>query len=228
GAQGGNANAPPGTTAAAPAAAVAATDESVSKQATRNFEINRTLSYTRQPGGRIKRVTVAVLLDDVARVSADGKSSMQALTAAQLDNITKLVKAAVGFDEARGDSVSVVNEAFHQDNTQLAPETVPLWQRPMVRDIARLALGALLLLAIALGVLRPMIRNLTAQSGVPLLAGAGGRAAAGVVAGGPDATIGANGVAPPLAYEQQVVQAKTLVTQDPKRVAQVVKTWVGE
>jgi flagellar M-ring protein FliF len=222
-AQNGNANAPPGTTTGGlgAAAALAAAGESVNKQATRNFEINRTLSYTRQPGGRIKRVTVAVLLDNVAKVSADGKASAQALTAAQLDNITKLVKGAVGFDEARGDNVSVVNEAFHQDNAELAPETVPLWQRPMVQDIARLGLGALLLLAIALGVLRPMIRNLTAQTVTPALAAAGDARAS---EAGPSVGSGA----PTLAYEQQVVQAKTLVTQDPKRVAQVVKTWVGE
>jgi flagellar M-ring protein FliF len=201
--------------AAAPGAGV---PENVSKQETRNFEINRTLSYTRQPGGSIKRVTVAVLLDNVAKVGADGKASTQALTVPQIDNITKLVKNAVGFDEARGDSVSVVNEAFHQDNAELKPESIPLWQRPMVQDIARLSLGALILLAIALGVLRPMIRNLTAQSTAPALAAAAAGAAAPVVAAG----------TPTLAYEQQVVQAKNLVTQDPKRVAQVVKTWVGE
>lgn len=223
--QSGNTNAPPGTTTGAPAAAVAAAavaGDAVNKQATRNFEINRTLSYTRQPGGRIKRVTVAVLLDNVAKVSADGKPSAQALSAAQIDNITKLVKSTVGFDETRGDNVSVVNEAFHTDSSELKPESVPLWQRPMVQDVTRLALGALLLLAIALGVLRPMIRNLTAQTMTPALGGA---------AGGPaqaESGPAASGGAPTLAYEQQVVQAKTLVTQDPKRVAQVVKTWVGE
>ena len=223
----GNANAPPGTTTGAPAAAVAVAaaavaSDPVNKQATRNFEINRTLSYTRQPGGRINRVTVAVLLDNVAKVSADGKPSAQALTAAQLDNITKLVKSTVGFDETRGDNVSVVNEAFHTDSSELKPESVPLWQRPMVQDVTRLALGALLLLAIALGVLRPMIRNLTAQTMTPALAGATGRPAQA------ESGSAASGGAPTLAYEQQVVQAKTLVTQDPKRVAQVVKTWVGE
>ena len=219
-ANGTNANARPPAAAAAPDAALAAAPvgENVNKQATRNFEINRTLSYTRQPGGSIKRVTVAVLLDNVAKVGADGKSSAQALTAAQIDNITRLVKNAVGFDEARGDNVSVVNEAFHQDNAVLTPETVPLWQRPMVQGIARLVLGALLLLAIALGVLRPLIRNLTAQAAAPALAGAGAAEA------GPASAAGT----PTLAYEQQVVQAKNLVTQDPKRVAQVVKTWVGE
>ena len=233
--QSGNANAPPGTTApaASTAAAVAsAQGESVSKQATRNYEIDRTLSYTRQPGGRIKRVTVAVLLDNVAKVAADGKSTAQALTPAQLDNITKLVKNAVGFDETRGDNVSVVNEAFHEEASDLKPETVPIWQRPMVQDIARLGLGALVLLAIALGVLRPMIRNLTAQTFVPApaLAGAGAGVSGGAVAASGEVVTAAGGVhsGVPLAYEQQVVQAKTLVAQDPKRVAQVVKTWVSE
>ena len=241
--QNGNANAPPGSTVGAPgaagagtagaaaanAAAVAAAGDSLSKQATRNFEIDRTLSYTRQPGGRIKRVTVAVLLDNVAKVAADGKSSAQALTPAQIDNVTKLVKSAVGFDETRGDNVSVVNEAFHEDSSGLTLEKLPIWQRPMVQDVARLGLGALLLLAIALGVLRPMIRNLTAQTMTPALAapGAGGASGPGGATGAAATSVHMAGGAP-LAYEQQIVQAKTLVAQDPKRVAQVVKTWVGE
>ena len=208
---------------------MAAAGDSLSKQATRNFEIDRTLSYTRQPGGRIKRVTVAVLLDNVAKVAADGKSSAQALTPAQIDNVTKLVKSAVGFDETRGDNVSVVNEAFHEDSSELTLEKLPIWQRPMVQDVARLGLGALLLLAIALGVLRPMIRNLTAQTMTPALAapGAGGASGPGGATGAAATSVHMAGGAP-LAYEQQIVQAKTLVAQDPKRVAQVVKTWVGE
>ncbi len=226
--QSGNANAPTGTTTPASAAAgVAAVAESVSKQATRNFEIDRTLSYKREPGGRIKRLTVAVLVDNPTKVAADGKTTAAPLSAAQIDDITKLVKNAVGFDETRGDSVSVVNEAFHNEQTDMKPEVVPLWQRPMVQDIARLALGALVLLAIALGILRPMIRSLTTATLTPVLAG-GGQAslsAAGDLSAG---AAGAEGPAAPLAYEQQIVQAKTLVAQDPKRVAQVVKTWVGE
>ena len=235
-AQSGNANAPAGTTTPASAAGataagtapgVAAVPENVSKQATRNFEIDRTLSYKHEPGGRIKRLTVAVLVDNPTKMAADGKTTAAPLSAAQIDDITKLVKNAVGFDETRGDSVSVVNEAFHSELTDMKPEVVPLWQRPMVQDIARLALGALLLLAIALGILRPMIRSLTTATLTPALAGAGQASAQGVgempAAGG-----GADSPAAPLAYEQQIVQAKTLVAQDPKRVAQVVKTWVSE
>jgi flagellar M-ring protein FliF len=239
-AQNGNANAPAGTTtpaaraagaagapgAAAAGTAAAALPENVSKAATRNFEIDRTLSYTRQPGGRIKRLTVAVLLDNPTQTGADGKATAAPLSTAQIDDITKLVKGAVGFDEARGDSVSVVNAAFKDQHEELKPEAVPIWQRPMVQDIARLVLGALVLLVIALGVLRPLIRNLTTASlsVAALPAGAGG----GQEGGGEGAQAMAAVPAAPLAYEQQIAQAKTMVAQDPKRVAQVVKNWVGE
>jgi flagellar M-ring protein FliF len=202
-----------------PAATVTETTEAgpenSSKQATRNFEIDRTLSYSRQPGGRVKRVTAAVLLDNAHKTGADGKETSEALPAAQIDDITKLIKSAVGFDESRGDNVSVVNSAFRVENETLTPESVPFWQRPWLQDAVRLALGALVLLALTLGVLRPLIRNLTAQSGggTPQLAGAEG------------ATVAA---APPMALEQQIADAKSMLAQDPKRAAQVVKTWVGD
>ena len=223
-----------GSAAAATAAATAAgasgatctatTPESVARQATRNFEIDRTLSYTRQPGGRIKRVTAAVLLDNVRKLGADGKETSEPIAAAQIDDITKLVKSAVGFDETRGDNVSVVNAPFRIESQTLTPEAVPIWQRPIVQDGVRMGLGALVLLAIALGILRPLIKNLTAQlPASTLMVSADGSVAMGAASDG-----GAASAQAPLQFEQQLVQARTLVAQDPKRVAQVVKNWVGE
>jgi flagellar M-ring protein FliF len=209
--------------AAAAAAAAAATPENTSKQLTRNYEIDRTVSYSRQPAGRVKRVTVAVLVDNMRQVGPDGKSVERALSSAEIDDITRLVKNAVGFDQARGDSVNVVNQPFlPQVAETIKPEVVPLWQRPWVRDVVRLVLGALVLVALALGVLRPLIRNLSthALAGTPELLPAGR-------ASEEKATVTA-APSQSLAYEQQLVQARGLVSQDPKRVAQVVKTWVGE
>jgi flagellar M-ring protein FliF len=209
-------------TSAAPAAAT--TPESVARQATRNFEIDRTLSYTKQPGGRIKRVTAAVLLDNVRKLGADGKETSEPLATAQIEDITKLVKSAVGFDETRGDNVSVVNAAFRVESQTLTPEAVPIWQRPIVQEGVRMGLGALILLAIALGILRPLIKNLTAQPPASTLM----VSADGSVAMGAHGGTGAAGGSAPLQFEQQLVQARTLVAQDSKRVAQVVKNWVGE
>jgi flagellar M-ring protein FliF len=213
--------------AAATAAAAAATPESSSKQETRNFEIDRTLSYSHQPGGRIRRVTVAVLLDNVHGTGADGKETTQPLSAAQVDDITRLVKSAMGFDEARGDSVSVVNAAFRDESVTLTPEAVPLWQRPWLMYAVRLGLGAVVLLVLTLGVLRPLLRNLTSTPvGMAALSGTGPLTIDGVAGQGAAAVTAGPGQ--PLAFEQQIVQARNLVTQDPKRVAQVVKTWVAE
>lgn len=213
---------------AAAAAAAAANPENSSKQSTRNYEIDRTLSYSRQPAGRVKRVSVAVLVDNVHQVAEDGTSKDRPLTKPEVEDITRLVKDAVGFDEARGDSVNVVNQPFLPVVTEtLKPEPIPLWQRPMVRDIARLVLGALVLVALTLGVLRPLIKNLSTMSvagAVPaLLTAADGGAPAAV----PMPAVPA-AAAQSVGYEQQLAQARGLVTQDSKRVAQVVKTWVGE
>jgi flagellar M-ring protein FliF len=211
--------------AAAAASAAASTPENTSKQSTRNYEIDRTVSYSRQPAGRVKRVTVAVLVDNIRQLGADGKAVERPLTKPEMDDITRLVKDAVGFNEARGDSVNVVNQPFLPQVTEtLKPEVIPLWQRPWVRDVVRLILGALVLVALALGVLRPLIKNLSNHAltaPAPELLPPGARAQ-------DDRPAAAGAPGQSLAYEQQLVQARGLVTQDPKRVAQVVRTWVGE
>ena len=86
--------------------------DNTSKQATRNYEIDRTVAYTRQPAGRLKRLTVAVLVDNLRATDDEGKVTETALTPEQIENMTRLVKDAVGFDQARGDSVNVVNASF--------------------------------------------------------------------------------------------------------------------
>lgn len=231
GAGAGGKNGQPGADAAAAAAAAAAEPSNSSKQSSKNYEIDRTLSYSRQPAGRVKRVSVAVLIDNVHQVNDDGKANDRALTKDELDGITRLVKDAVGFDEARGDSVNVVNQPFlpHVEE-EIKPEPVPLWQKPMVRDIARLVLGALVLIVLTLSVLRPLIKNVTASLPPPSPALLPAGEAAAIPMAMSPAPIQVAGAIPnaSMAYEQQLIQARAMVAQDPKRVAQVVKTWVGE
>ncbi len=216
----------------APAAAPAGTPapDNTSHQSTRNYEIDRTLAYTRQPSGRLQRLTVAVLIDNMRSTAADGKVKQTPLTPQQLEHVTSLVKDAVGFNAARGDSVNVVNASFREEAVEpVGPlEETPLWERPLIRDIAKLVAGLIVLLVLALAVLRPLVRGLLNQSrAAAALAPPITEATAG---GGPRGSLAAGGAAaqsPPLAYEQQLAQARTLVGQDPKRVAQVVKAWVA-
>jgi flagellar M-ring protein FliF len=220
-----------GAAAAATAAASAAapTPDNSSRQSTRNYEIDRTVAYTRQPAGRLQRLSVAVLVDNLRTADAAGKVTETPLTDEQVARVTSLVKDAVGFDEKRGDTVSVVNQGFRPDTAVEVPEIdkVPLWEQPMVRDIAKLLAGLVIVVLLMLFIVRPLIRNLTANSRTilgNLPAGAGGGELQGGT--GQAALAQPSGPATAIAYEQQVAAARGLVAKDPARVAQVVKEWV--
>ncbi len=194
--------------------------DNTSKQATRNYEIDRTVAYTRQPAGRLKRLTVAVLVDNLRATAEDGTVTETPLSPEQMENMTRLVKDAVGFDATRGDSVNVVNASFRGEvkPEDIQIDEIPLWERPLVRDIAKLLAGLIVLLALVLTVLRPLVRGLLAAPRVAYTPPSGALALPSGQPAGPA----------PLDYEGQIAQARTLVTQDPARVAQVVKTWVGD
>jgi flagellar M-ring protein FliF len=229
------------------AASASSGPDSTATQSTKNYEIDRTVAYTRQPAGQLKRLTVAVVVDDMPVTGKDGKPVKgRPLTDAELAHITTLVKDAVGFDQARGDSVNVVNASFRSEPVPAdAPlEKVALWETPLFRDMAKLAAGVIVLLVLSLAVLRPMIkalmpsaqtRGLLSASGDPVAISGGGAAAA--LAGGMqqqgyvgDAAGGGHAAAPTapaVPYDQQITNARALVNQDPKRVAQVVRNWVS-
>jgi len=207
--------------AAAPAGAPAA-PENLSKESTRNYEIDRTLAYTHEPGGKLKRLTVAVLIDDMHGTDKAGKPQSSPLTAAQVDHITQLVKDAVGFDQSRGDTVSVVNASFAAEAPAPAGElqAPAIWERPLFGEMVRIVSGALVLVVLVLTVLRPLVRNLltlprerAALAAVSAGAASLGQAAAGAILADP---------------AQQLTQARSLVSQDPKRVAQVLRGWVEQ
>lgn len=217
-----------------------ANPSNASRSATRNFEMDRTVSHTRQPAGRVKRVSVAVLVDHVppqaVAATADPAAepaaaatapALRALTPEELDQVEKLVKQAVGFDTERGDTVSVMNAPFARPEALPPPEAVPLWQQPQMRDYARIGLGTLVVLMLVFGVLRPLLRNLAApRESEPLLATIEGSNGMAMLEGERAQT--AEMLAPPNnPHDQRLAQARQAAQQDPRRVAQVVKNWVG-
>lgn len=158
-----NAAAAPNANAAAPAAnatAQTATGNG-SRSSVRNYEIDRTLTHTRQAPGRIQRVTAAVLVDNIPGAPGkDGKPTTRALTAQEIQRIQALVQQAIGYDTQRGDVVTVVNSPFARQ-PEVAPEPLPLWENPKARDMLRTLLGGLAVLAVVWFVLRPAFRALT-------------------------------------------------------------------
>ncbi len=224
GAQPGATNAAVATSAVEPVGGVPGGPNVVSSNVTRNYEIDRTLDYSRQPPGQVRRLTVAVLVGYRTVPGADGKVKQVPLAAPELSRITQLVKDAVGFNAARGDSVSVVNEPLdlqHSAGGQF--EAPPLWQRPLFWSLVKIGAGLIAVLVLVLAVLRPLVRSLLApavRSAAPAQIGTDGLGES-----GPQAQKEA--VVKALSHEQQLANARAMVSQDPKRVAQVVRGWVG-
>lgn len=156
-----------GTAATASAAPAIAATGNGTRSSVRNYEIDRTLTHTRQAPGRISRVTAAVLVDNLAGAPGkNGKPTERALNAQELQRIQSLVQQAIGFDAQRGDAVTVVNSPFARQ-PEVAMEPVPLWENPKIRDLLRTLLGGLAVLAVVWFVLRPAFRALTTPK-VPL------------------------------------------------------------
>ncbi len=204
-----------------------------SRQSTRNYELDKSISHIVTPGASLKRLSVAVLVDDLQTVGNDGEVTRSPLDQQALDRITVLVKDAVGFSEARGDTVNVVNASFY---TPAAPEALPaapIWEQAWVWDVGKQAAGVLFVLLMVFGVIKPVLRNLsdagkvmhTTMVQTPEEAAAG--AAAAGQAGLPDHSEQLQGLPAPDQTSNQLESAKTLVKDDPARVAQVVKTWVN-
>jgi flagellar M-ring protein FliF len=242
-------NVPPGAAAEAAAvadpAAVAATvpaGESASSR-TRNFELDRTLTHVRQPTGRVRRVTVAVVVDNVPNVpvaavaAEDGAAAaaFRPLSAEELARIESLVRQVVGFDAARGDVVTVVNAPF-VPLEPLGEPVVPVWENPLLWQALRIAVGALLVLLVVFLVLRPALRQLLASPEPPAAATGPAYAADPALPPGtamPAGTAlavpgqGTAGLPPPSSVEGRIEYARQAVKDDPRRVAQVVKEWVA-
>lgn len=200
---------------------------SSSSEATRNFELDKTISHVRQPVGRISRLSVAVIVDDRQTINAEGETVTAALTPQELERVTELVREAVGFDEARGDSVKVINQSFHSPPPLEPPPEPALWEKPFVRDLIKQGLGALLVLALVFGLLRPMFRSLL-HPPQPARRALAVEGSSDLLEGGQGAID--EGVAPArarLSYDDKVAAARSLAGQDPKQVAQVVKQWVS-
>lgn len=212
-----------------------------SKQATRNYELDRVVSHTRLAPASIRRLSVAVVVDDRAETAADGAVTHRERTPEELERISQLVREAIGFSAQRGDSVKVINSRFM---TPAPVESLPepaMWEQTWFWDVVKQAGGVLVALVLVLGVLRPTLKRLTQPAGTALAtaggsaggATAGGDLARGAEGGeGEELMLGSNGEPVKLpghhGYENVMDAARNMVNDDPKRVAQLVKTWIAE
>jgi len=213
-------------------------------QTTRNYELDRTISHTRGSVGTIRRLSVAVVVRERAGAAPAGAggeagegetAATGGLSPAEIERMKNLVKEAIGFDAARGDSVSVTPAEFLAPATPEPLPEPPIWEQPWVWSVAKQALGGLFALFILFGIIRPTVRNLmtrpvqyttstqagAADGDTPQLPSSGQAALpAGQQPGGTPLSV-ASEVSPDLG------QVKQFVAQEPKVAAQVIRGWVA-
>lgn len=131
-----------------------------------NFEISRTVRSTVREVGEIKRLSVAVLVDGRYTTNEAGEKVYEARPQTEIDQITALVKTAVGFDEKRGDSVEVVNMQFADvmaTDDSVVDETVFGFNKADLLDAAEILTVAIMIILVVLLVLQPMVGRLMAS-----------------------------------------------------------------
>ena len=248
----------PAAPAAGATAAVSSEPENMRKQTSKNYELDRTISHIQHAVGEVRRLSVAVVVNNkpapiisAAPAAATDKKSKKddkadkaektaessepqkvPLTEQDIEQISRLVKDAIGYDANRGDSVVVINQAFVEKPVivdEVLPE-VSLMQQDWVKTAIKQALGALFVLIMVFAVLRPILRNLATV-------GKGNLAATQTLAlnNQEEDDIPVKAEEPEIflpgpeeSYEAQLNAVKGMVSDDPRRVAQVVKSWLAQ
>ncbi len=198
-----------------------------------NYEVDKTVRVVRGGTGMVKRINAAVIINHQTTTDAKGKATTAAMSDAQLEKLTSLVRETVGFNKDRGDSVNVVTAPFTKEKVNVDP--LPVWQQPALLDLARslawpvgtLLFGALVLLGVIRPALKVMALPVTAVRSERL-----GQLDA-IEADEPDRPLLA---APNTASNQPLElsssdlaleDARKLTRDNPAAVANIVKTWIN-
>ncbi len=226
-----------------------------SKSATRNFELDKTITHTRLATGELRRLSVAVVVDNKKILQPDNASASQPYSQEDINQMTALVKQAVGFDSARGDQVTVTNVAFRAvEDLEPLPELM-IWEQSWFRDALKQLVAVAVVLFLIFGVLRPTLRGLVSRQEEETLAAELAKvreeaeAIGGVVKFNDDGKPVAVPVGPggtpklealsgsaedlllldaPQSYEKRLEYVRKLIDEDPKLVAQVMKEWLKD
>jgi flagellar M-ring protein FliF len=228
-----------GNSAAATQAKTASTTQGIRSES-KTFAVSHTTRHLLEPAGRIRRVAAAILVDDAIESKTENSKTQETRrkrTPEEMKQIEELAKAAIGFDEKRGDLFSMQNISFRQAPTEV-PEVPGKIQRfltfaerwtALLRYAALFALFALVYLLI----LRPVKKQFIHILQMPQLAAAGGN---GAVSPGVEGQLGAavsdtamevpNQIQRTINLKKQIV-AK--VKEDPEVASRLIQNWiVGE
>lgn len=203
---------------------------------TRNYEIDRSINHIRRAPGTIQQLSVAVLVDLEAGqlpVADAAEGEATALTQAEIDariqRLTQLVQDTIGFNQARGDSVSVINEQFLTPEP-IEAEGIPIWEQAWFMSSLKQLGASIVVIFLIFGVLRPAMKSVVVaaprQSQPQLAVAGGGDVGDDQVAISPAAQEAIT-APPPSAYDNNLNKAQALVSQEPQRAARMIQNWIA-
>lgn len=214
---------------------------SLRKESNRQLDYDQSITHVKHAPFSLRQQSIAVVLNAAAAPEGgwtpEARSEMEAM-----------IKSAVGFNQARGDLLTLSVFPFTADGlADAGGELLPWWENPKVHDLARLGVFALISLLLLLMVVRPAIRSLSQRSqpsmppveGDAQLALQAERAAERLLARVGDDHPGATVLgelsplseirlpAPGSGLELQIEHLQMLAKNDPERVSEVIKQWIG-
>lgn len=193
------------------------------REATTNYELDKTVRVTRNASGTVKRLNAAVVVNNRAVTDSKGKTTYVPLTNDEIDKLTALVRESIGFKQERGDSVKVINAPFKVDPAANKVD-VPLWKQPEVLDMLRAAAVPLALSFVALLVFFGLVRPALKASLAPA------KPAAAPTGNNLQAVVDDPQDLPALPAPKSVAHlngAKALARDNPAAVAGIVRNWVS-
>ncbi|MEQ9108375.1 MAG: flagellar basal-body MS-ring/collar protein FliF [Limnobacter sp.] len=214
--------------------APAQTNNSNRKDSTVNYEVDKSVQYTKSQVGKIERLSAAVVVNFKTITDPKGETRQVPLTPEEITQLDNLVKQAIGFDEQRGDAVNVVNQAF----TKVEESTIPMWAQQETMDLAKslgMPIGIALVAAILVfGIFRPMMKPAEVDlfnEGPELLPGQRTPLLANKVGGESDVELleqlQREGTLPGMNRQQKLEKLRELAREHPQIVANIVKNWVN-
>lgn len=135
-----------------------------SRESTRNYELDTTISHTKQQTGVIHRLSVSVAVDYVTKTNAEGEQVSVPMGEQELMNIRRLLQGGVGFNVTRGDSLEVVSIPFNRIEVAEAEE-LPIWEQEWFMPMFKLFMGGCVIIVLILAVVRPMLKKLIFPDG---------------------------------------------------------------
>jgi flagellar M-ring protein FliF len=133
-----------------------------SQTSVKNYEVSRKVETTTAQYGQITKIKAAVIIREMKTVSPEGAVSFEKFSDEKLAEIKSLVQEALGFDEARGDSVTVTSSPFVD---ALEAEVVPWYENESIKELAQQLATVLILAIVIFGALHPLLKRVLVPAG---------------------------------------------------------------